>query len=98
MLSVCPQSNATSHSDIIGDHLPEWLIGVVIVVIMLIIAFFAMAVTSFNKRRKNVQEGSQSSYCDDLESGAIVSHSNGETLQVTSFVYNTDNQESERMP
>ncbi|GFR78397.1 hypothetical protein ElyMa_000533300 [Elysia marginata] len=82
-------TNATSHSDTVGDHLPEWLIGVIIVVVMLIIAFFAMVVTSINKKKNSSKDDCSPKPCDDLESGAVTAIDNGDSLQVTSFVYNT---------
>ncbi|RUS88578.1 hypothetical protein EGW08_003678 [Elysia chlorotica] len=84
------ENNATSRSDIVGDHLPEWLIGVIIVVIMLIIAFFAMVVTSISKKRNNVKGDNSANPYEDLESGAVTSLDSGETLQVASFVYKND--------
>ena len=39
-------------SDTAPSHLPEWLIGVIVVVILLIVAFFAMVIYSLMKERK----------------------------------------------
>ncbi|CAL1530130.1 unnamed protein product [Lymnaea stagnalis] len=89
-LGVSLGHNESSHDDVVADHLPEWLVGVIVVIIMLIVAFFVMIITSLIKNR---QKNRASTYigtngtaggCDDLESGKI---GNGEAvnMKMTSF-------------
>ncbi|BFZ16981.1 hypothetical protein BsWGS_20020 [Bradybaena similaris] len=80
---------AGDSDDVIGQHLPEWLVGVIVVVAMLILAFFIMIITSVVKNRKKSRSSTyigtgSSAACDDLESGKI---GNGDVsgMKITSF-------------
>ncbi|XP_055886860.1 uncharacterized protein LOC106065811 [Biomphalaria glabrata] len=76
-----------SHDDVVGDHLPEWLVGVIVVIIMLIIAFFVMVITSIIKNRQKNRSStyiSTPAICDDLESGKI-GNGGDVSMKMTSF-------------
>ncbi|XP_059172242.1 uncharacterized protein LOC131953190 [Physella acuta] len=92
--------NGSGHDDVVGDHLPEWLIGVIVVIIMLIVAFFVMIITSLIKNRQKTRSSTYignvaSTVCDEIETGKIVS-TNGTCMKMTSFNTVTDTADDEK--